>query len=249
MNILFTICGRAGSKGIKNKNIRDFLDIPLPLYTLSAIDLFLKNTNCIKADIVLNTDSEELRHIVEENKMRPVAFVERKPELAGDNVSKVAVIRNSLEVMEFRQKHGYDMVVDLDITSPLRCVEDLENLILKKQNIDCDVVFSVTGARRNPYYNMVQKTEKGYQRVIASKYVSRQMSAQVYDMNASMYAYEPFFLKSGKELFDAYCEIIHMYDTAVLDLDCESDFELMQVIAQYLFNTKEKYAIIQKNCL
>ena len=41
MNILFTICGRAGSKGIKNKNVREFLSKPLPLYTLSAIDLFL----------------------------------------------------------------------------------------------------------------------------------------------------------------------------------------------------------------
>ena len=42
MRILFTICGRAGSKGIKNKNIRDFLDVPLPMYTLAAIDLYLE---------------------------------------------------------------------------------------------------------------------------------------------------------------------------------------------------------------
>ena len=42
MNILFTICGRAGSKGIKNKNIRKFVGKPLPYYTISAIDLFLK---------------------------------------------------------------------------------------------------------------------------------------------------------------------------------------------------------------
>ncbi|MDD3706486.1 MAG: acylneuraminate cytidylyltransferase family protein, partial [Clostridiaceae bacterium] len=39
-DILFTICGRAGSKGIKNKNLRDFLGYPLPYYTISAIDLY-----------------------------------------------------------------------------------------------------------------------------------------------------------------------------------------------------------------
>ena len=61
MNILFTICGRAGSKGIKNKNIRMFVGKPLPYYTVSAIDLFLKRTK-IEADydIVVNTDSTEL---------------------------------------------------------------------------------------------------------------------------------------------------------------------------------------------
>ena len=42
MKILFTICGRAGSKGIKNKNIREFVGKPLPYYTISAIDLFFK---------------------------------------------------------------------------------------------------------------------------------------------------------------------------------------------------------------
>ena len=42
MKILFTICGRVGSKGIKNKNIKSFVGKQLPLYTLSAIDLFLK---------------------------------------------------------------------------------------------------------------------------------------------------------------------------------------------------------------
>ena len=35
MNILFTLCGRAGSKGVKGKNARDFLDIPLAWYSLA----------------------------------------------------------------------------------------------------------------------------------------------------------------------------------------------------------------------
>ena len=38
MKILFTICGRAGSKGIHNKNIKTFCEFPLPLYSLSALD-------------------------------------------------------------------------------------------------------------------------------------------------------------------------------------------------------------------
>ena len=64
MNLLFTICGRAGSKGIKNKNIKNFLDKPLALYSLSVIDLYLKKSN-YQADIVLNTDSKDLMDIFE----------------------------------------------------------------------------------------------------------------------------------------------------------------------------------------
>ena len=67
MKILFTICGRAGSRGIKNKNIKDFLGYPLPLYTLSAVDLFLKRHPEITGDIVLDTDSKELMHIMQKN--------------------------------------------------------------------------------------------------------------------------------------------------------------------------------------
>ena len=38
-NVLITICGRAGSKGFKNKNLKVFLNKPLVYYTLrSAFD-------------------------------------------------------------------------------------------------------------------------------------------------------------------------------------------------------------------
>ena len=43
MNILFTICARSGSKGVKNKNIREFNGLPLVTYTLAAYKIFLEN--------------------------------------------------------------------------------------------------------------------------------------------------------------------------------------------------------------
>ena len=42
MNILFTLCGRAGSKGVKGKNARDFLDIPLAWYSVAGITLYIE---------------------------------------------------------------------------------------------------------------------------------------------------------------------------------------------------------------
>lgn len=247
MRILFTICGRAGSKGIKNKNIKDFLGFPLPFYTLSVIDMFVKNNPEYECDIVLNTDSKELISIFEENSHIHVNVVERAPELGKDDTPKVSVIQNSYTVMCQRLNTNYDMVVDLDITSPLRTLKDLEALISKKKSSEADVVFSVTDSRRNPFFNMVMKTEHGYERVIKSNFNTRQAAPEIFDMNASMYAYSPQFLCSGIGIFEGRCDVIKMMDTAVLDIDHESDFELMSVIAEYLLKKELAFEIIRQN--
>ena len=245
MKLLFTICGRAGSKGIKNKNVKNFLDKPLALYSLSVIDLYLKKSN-YDADIVINTDSEDLMEIFDNNSLRSVDIIERSADLAGDKVAKVDVIQNCLEVME--EKNGiYDLIIDLDITSPLRTVKDLNDMIEKKLNTDYDLIFSVTDSRRNPYFNMVMETEHGYDRVIESNFNTRQEAPVIYDMNASIYVYSREFLQRKVGLFDGKCGIHKMFDTGVLDLDHENDMFLMEVIAKYLFENNEEFAEVYNN--
>lgn len=248
MKILFTICGRAGSKGIKNKNIREFVGKPLPYYTISAIDLFLKKSKeKIEYDIVVNSDSKELLELMKKNHMREIDMIERNEELAGDTVGKIAVIADCLKQMQSRKEINYDMVVDLDITSPLRTVKDIESLINVEKETSADVTTSVTTARRNPYFNQVMKTEHGYRKVIESNYTARQQAPEIFDMNASLYAYSSTFLTSGKGVLDGYCECIEMYDTGILDLDYENDFELMEVIAEYLFRNNQQFAEVYEN--
>lgn len=248
MNILFTICGRAGSKGIKNKNIREFCGKPLPYYTISAIDLYLKNTTLdFNADIVVNTDSNELVELMQKNPMRNVEIINRSNDLAGDLVGKIAVIEDCLNKMQERLNKEYDVVIDLDITSPLRTVSDIEKLVSVHLETKADVTTSVVPARRNPYFNQVMRVGKGFKKVIDSNYTARQQAPAIYDMNASMYAYKPEFLKSGKNVLDGYAECIEMYDTGILDLDHENDFEIMEVIAKYLYDTNKQFGVIREN--
>lgn len=245
--ILFTICGRAGSKGIKNKNIRSFCNHPLPYYTLSAIDLFIKRHSEYEYHIVLNTDCEELIELINNNNMQSVKIIKRSPELAGDYVGKIDVIRDSLEKMEKKCNTKFDAVVDCDITSPLRVVDDINKLLSVHFFKNPDVTFSVTTARRNPYFNQVMRTDKGVKKVISSNYTARQQAPEIFDMNASLYAFNPEFLRSGKGVLEGYCEVIEMYDTAVLDLDHENDFELMEVIANYLYKHNYEFKEIEEN--
>ena len=61
--LLITICGRAGSKGFKNKNLKNFCGKPLVYYSLSAAELFIKKHPELEIDVALNTDSEDLARL------------------------------------------------------------------------------------------------------------------------------------------------------------------------------------------
>ena len=247
MNILFTLCGRAGSKGVKGKNARDFLDIPLVWYSMANIALYMeKYAGKDDIKIVLNTDSEPLKDLVRRVKDVPVTIIHREESLAGDKVPKVAVILDSLNKAEEAFARKFDMVVDLDITSPLRTVQDVKNAIeRKKQRNDVDVVYSVAPSRRNPYFNMVKEENGFFCKAIPSNYTTRQEAPVFYDMNASIYAYSPDALRNKEHatFFNSGCDAVVMVDTGILDIDSEEDYELMQVIAKYLFENNEAFKV------
>ncbi len=250
MRVLFTICGRAGSKGLKNKNISNLLGKPLVYYTISAIDLFVKNQKVIsdlQYDIALNTDSKKLKEIVSSNSMQKVEIIDRKEELAGDIVAKKDVIADTYIQMKKNKYCEYDVVVDLDITSPLRREIDIENLLLKYIESNVDVVFSVVKSRRNPYFNMVCIKDGIIKKVIDSNFTTRQQAPEIYDMNASLYAYSINFLLSSNNILDGKSDIIIMNDTMVLDLDDKEDSEYMNVIANYLFLNDKMYSAVFDN--
>ncbi len=92
MNILFTVCARAGSKGLKNKNISNFLDCPLSYYTLAAYELFKQKNEKYNSTLAINTDSEQLIKQIEKTNVT-YKYIERSQELAGDSVCKLDVIR------------------------------------------------------------------------------------------------------------------------------------------------------------
>ena len=99
MNILFTLCGRAGSKGVKGKNARDFCGKPLVWYSMAAIALYKeKYAGNDTISVVLNTDSEPLIDLVQQVSSLEVGILHRDESLAGDKVAKVSVILDCLNI-------------------------------------------------------------------------------------------------------------------------------------------------------
>lgn len=240
MKFLFTICGRAGSKGLKSKNVSVFDGIPLVYYTVGILSKVIEELEFEghHSNVVLSTDSFDLASLISKQKILDILFLQRSKELSGDRVAKVTVIRDALIWAENYFKCKYDYLVDLDITSPLRTTMDVLAAIRKKvERKDTDYVYSLTPARKNPYFNMAKEVDGFFEKVIHANYISRQEVPIVYDMNASIYVYEidALLYKEPEVFFNDGADAIIMQDTGILDIDCQEDKEMMEILAKYYF--------------
>ena len=152
-NIIITICARGGSKGLKRKNIRTINNKPLICYTLDFVKQLSKRIN---AHFGFSTEDDEILKIVKQEGF-DISYI-RPKKLASDNSGKVEVIKHLVDYFQKKNKIEYDIVIDLDVTSPLRKIEDVENALNLLINDDFAFnIFSVTEANRNPYFNIVEK--------------------------------------------------------------------------------------------
>lgn len=225
-NLLITICARGGSKGVKNKNIRELAGRPLISYTINQAKEWGKGKH-----IIVSTDSEDISRVAREFGAE-VPFI-RSAELATDTAGKVAVVRDALISCEKIFGEVYDAVMDLDVTSPIRTIVDLENadkLFLEKRP---KTLFSVVPARKNPYFNMVEENKDGKVHLCKKgNFARRQDAPKVYDMNASIYIYDrKFLLEEVNESAISDNSIIYlMGDDSRIDIDSELDFKFIEFL-------------------
>lgn len=230
MNILVTICARGGSKGIPGKNIKTVGSKPLLAYTAEAALAFAGRH---EAEVILSTDSEKILSVGRECGL-PTDYM-RPDFLADDHCGKPDAIRHAMLWSEQRTGKTYDMVVDLDVTSPIRTLDDIENCLRKlESDPEALTVFSVSPASRNPYFNMVQRQPSGYYGVVlAGMYTTRQSAPPVYDMNASIYVYRRQALMAEPPRAVTDRSLVYVMDHVCFDLDEPADYDYLA----YLIDT------------
>ncbi len=244
-DILFSVCGRAGSTGFPGKNLAEFLGVPLSYYSFAAAELFKKAHPEHEVDICLSTDSEQLIEDVL-YAFENVEIVRRSGKLCDGITPKLAVFTHALNTMEERKGKKYEFYIDLDITSPLRRLCDIENqLTTKIESRDKQLIFSAVESRRNPYYNMVVTDNNGLvsKAIDSGEFFARQQIPKTFDLNASIYVFESDFVRENTSMYiwDARCGLSLMQDTGILDIDSKEDFELMQTIAKQLFKSNPAF--------
>ncbi|HLD69904.1 MAG TPA: acylneuraminate cytidylyltransferase family protein [Candidatus Omnitrophota bacterium] len=226
--ILVIIAARGGSKGVKNKNIKPLLGKPLIAHTINHALQWGKATQ-----VVVSTDSKEIADVARQYKalvpfMRPGA-------LATDECSKAAVIKHALTECEKIYGLRYDIVVDLDVTSPLRTTDDLDKCLEIFKKTKPKSLFSVIKAHKNPYFNMVELNAKGQAELckkLPYRIVRRQDAPQVYMMNASIYFFNRDYIvkeENPSPLSDD-ARVYVMDDEAGIDIDREIDFKNIEFL-------------------
>ena len=224
-NILCTICVRSGSKGVKNKNIKKIKGKPLIYYTLNqAIKSKLFN------NIVISTDSEKILEY--SKKEKNIDRIKRPKNLAKDDSPKIPVIRHCLIEMEKRYKKKYDLIFDLDVTSPLRKIYDLKKALNKMIRNKSDNLFSVCLSKRNPYFNAVEFKKNNIKPIknLMQQITSRQNAPVVYDMNASIYIWKRKTLLNSNTVFQKRTSIYIMPEERSLDIDTPLDFKIVEFL-------------------
>ena len=230
MEILITVCARGGSKGIPGKNIKPINGRPLISYTLRTAQQFIKANG--HSDLVLSTDDEQIKNVVDSLNFDIDTSYARPQHLATDKAGKIGVIKDVLLYVEKKNQKKYDVVLDLDVTSPLRNLSDLEKaleMLLEKP--EAYNIFSVSPANRNPYFNMVEEKVDGYFALCKKgEFLSRQAAPKVYDMNASFYFYRRLFFEKDFQTVFTEKSLVYEVPHTCFDLDHPIDFEFMSFL-------------------
>ncbi len=228
MKTLITICARGGSKGVPGKNIKIVNGLPLIAYSIKHAKFLSEEYN---SDIGLSTDSEEIKDVAFKYGIK-TSYV-RESKLATDDIGKLDVIKALLEYEEKNKSKKYDFIIDLDVTSPLRTINDLRTAYnMLKDDRKALNIFSVNNARKNPYFNMVEKKENGYYNLVkeAGTILSRQNAPNVYELNASFYIYKRKFFDLGFKTVLTDYSLIFKMDHICFDIDEVEDMIYMEYL-------------------
>ena len=223
MKILCTICARAGSKGVTNKNLRLINGLPLIAYSLQqAVETKLFS------QIAVSSDSSEIRTTAMAHGATFV--VDRPTQMASDTAPKLPAIRHCVETTE-KEFGQFDIIIDLDATAPLRIAADIIGSLKLLTATNADNVITGTPAHRSPYFNLVEQDENGIVQLSKSlkdAVTRRQDSPKCFDMNASIYVWRRDALLNNPSLFVSSTRLFEMPRERSLDIDSEADFEMVE---------------------
>ena len=131
------IPARGGSKGVLRKNVRFICGRPLISYT---IETALKVQHLLYR-VIVSSEDEEIATIARQYGA-DVPFL-RPPELSGDNVPTLPVLKHAAEFVEKRDGVTLDWILLLQPTDPFRSEEDIRAALDLAQEGGCDSVISV----------------------------------------------------------------------------------------------------------
>lgn len=215
MSTLGLIPARGGSKGIPRKNVRVIGGKPLIVWTIDAA------RQATRLDrVVVTTDDVEIAAVAAEHGAE-VPFL-RPAALARDETPGIAPVLHAIDALP-----GYDTVVLLQPTSPLRDASDIDNAIALAA-VDTPVV-SVTAAP-HAGWTFAMRSDGILDIGDAPVAARRQDQAPFYALNGAIYVANTAMLRVQRTFLTAQTRGYVMPAKRSVDIDDDLDWRLADLL-------------------
>lgn len=223
MKNIAIIPARSGSKGVKDKNIRDLCGKPLIAYT---IEVAIKSGEF--NEIMVSTDSEKYADIAKQFGAK-VPFL-RSNINATDTASSWDMVEEVLKKYAEIGK-SYDTFCLLQPTSPLRTAEDIKNAYaIYREKADFAVV-SVCEAEHSPLWcGHLPENGEFIGFIDQDNMKQRQAGGKFYRLNGAIYIVSTERFSKERYLYQAGSYSYIMSQKRSVDIDTEIDFKIAEVI-------------------
>lgn len=213
------IPARGGSKGVPGKNIRLVGGKPLIAWTIEAA----KTSRCLDR-VMLSSDDEAIMTVARDYGC-DVPF-KREVRLAADDTPSMEVVLDALA-----RCPGYDWVVLLQPTSPLRTAVDVDAAMAHCVASNAPACVSVCEAEQSPYWMYTLGDGTHLRPVLPSTGISRRQDLPpVYVLNGAIYVARTEWLIQEREFITAETVAYKMPDERSIDIDTELDFLRLRAI-------------------
>ena len=223
MKNIAVIPARSGSKGLKDKNIKDLCGKPMIAYSIEAA------LDSGKFDVVhVSTDSEKYAEIAKEYGA-DVPFL-RTPELATDTATSADAIIYSIN--RYREMGSdFDTIMILQPTSPLRTKDDIIKAYEIYKEKDAESVVSVCEVDHPPLWsNTLSDSGSMESFSVITAGSRRQDLKQYYRLNGSIYLTTIEKYLSKESLYNNRCFAYVMPKDKSVDIDDAFDFLMAESI-------------------
>jgi len=145
-----------------------------------------------------------------------------------------------VEAVETEIGHRFDVIADLQPTSPLRLPSDIQGAVTLLEEGDADNVITGSPAKCSPYFNLVEEREDGsvgLSKPTDPPIIRRQDAPRTFDMNGSIYVWRREVLMGQSGLFLAGTRLYEMPEERSADIDAELDFQFVEFLASRTAST------------
>ncbi len=219
--VLAVIPARGGSKGVPGKNIREVGGKPLIAWSIEAA----RGSRFVDR-LILSSDDDSIIRVAQAHGCE-VPFV-REGRLAEDETTSIEVV---LDVLN--RCPGFEWLLLLQPTSPLRTAEDIDRAVECLQQCDASTCVSVCRVTESPYWMFTLCADNQLRSLLPETQITRRQDLPlVYIPNGAMYLARTEWLKQHRKFISHDTVAYEMPVERSVDLDTELDFQQLNILME-----------------